>query len=326
MFNNRTVGPRLVFNSTFILEIPSLRPEDIKATVKKFGKLPDQSAKHTDILNFVAQSLGFSGGFADYPAHFKELTGFLKMKGLCHLEDLVNNQFSNDFLFKATRQKVSDCLFLSNKKVESIFTGYDYHWEKFLPFFEQANLLISSNHLFSEEEWNRADSEPSYSNLVLDTLFRAAGKDYLHYLKGNLVNFGKDEEFYNQTYFPWDYKHTELEKIKENQRRRGFELFRKDTEKEKQGWVDVLKYNDRLAILVGKNGAFDFLVKNEKDKGSMEFNVRRFWPLDQDFWLESEMDKAEKEFYSNGGTVDFYPSQEQVLTSYGKGQLQRRES
>jgi hypothetical protein len=117
-----------------------------------------------------------------------------------------------------------------------------------------------------------------------------------------------------------------------------FRLFRKEIEGSDDGWVDVLPVpgNANLIFLKGANGAFDWVVRDQRDK---EFSSNPLYPffnkdevpkamdrskLDGHLyfatgtWAEKLEHDAESRHYAEGGTAANWPGEWKDWCSEGK--------
>jgi hypothetical protein len=114
-----------------------------------------------------------------------------------------------------------------------------------------------------------------------------------------------------------------------------FQLFRARIEQTTVGWVDVLPFNENLIFLRGPDGAFDWVVRDQRNA---PFSGNKLHPIffadeipvalsagtemkaklhfTKGLWLDKIEHLSEQHYYATGGTVATYPGPDQVLTKY----------
>jgi hypothetical protein len=115
--------------------------------------------------------------------------------------------------------------------------------------------------------------------------------------------------------------------------RRIFELFRREIEQNAEGWVDVLPMpgNDNLIFLKGRDGRFDWVVRDQRDK---PFTANPFHPIFKSDELPSAMQAsklaarlyftkgewrerlehlAESRHYAEGGSTENWPGYDKLI-------------
>ncbi len=394
-----------------IVSIRSLEPEAIKIAAKKHTIFDREEIKLTTLLNSIAKSLGFSGGFAGYKKEYTtSLIPFLKKHNLKNKVELINaevkeNRFGpcNALMF-LKRQDLSERLFYSNESLPlKVYTGYKsdflsklsqsqyeincfnekiskfknkdvsellkayelrfekdvdicyekicnnidialnqdfYHEDKQMVPKSQAensieyaliqffNRHVPINKEKNEDELVILDRSENFSTLLLGALYRNNLFDFhtqLTYLADNLF-FPQikpvEIEMYNLT----NETKEKLEFI--------YSFFREILNRQTEGWVDIIPFNDNLIFLKGNDGEYDFIFKNQRDKAFehqiygnnikrkdvpqclSSYNFKRWQYFNYQGFRYSDYHEAEKMYYSNGGTTDNYPGRDVIVKNY----------
>jgi len=295
----------IVFKGNHFAELTDLSVDAIKKTAKeivaksKQHKSSDRSPlKQSSALNWIANSLGIKGGFANYQQWYdNELTPFLKKNGLINRKDLFS------FRRKAycvplktlTRQKLSERLFFGGKhSVHKVFTGYNFPFDTT---FDDGHFLVNCTYNVQSIQKlgikRRGPALPSLieedikiiknmGSRILTDLPRGFGnrkvKDVVigKYLMDldlcfNLIGdslvepnvFGRELQCYsiaNSNDAEEDYFLNEVS-----------QLFETRIREFSEGWIEIIPFNEKLIFLKGDNGEFDFIYKNMRDE-SFVFN------------------------------------------------------
>ncbi len=111
-------------------------------------------------------------------------------------------------------------------------------------------------------------------------------------------------------------------------------VFRKWIESASTGWVDIVRFNDRLLFLRGRDGEYDFVFRGMRDealarnlyapylrshdvpKSNDAHHFERWLYHQYEGWLEADRHRAEAHFYASGGVAASYPGQQEVLSAY----------
>lgn len=113
-----------------------------------------------------------------------------------------------------------------------------------------------------------------------------------------------------------------------------FYLFRKRIELGSEGWVDVIPFNKNLVFLKGKNGQYDFVFKNQRDKefehqifGESlkradipsfipDYQFLRWHYFEYQGWRKLNRHNSENYFYKRGNKTNAYPGCDVILRDY----------
>lgn len=287
----------LTFKNYHTFKLSTLDPESLKKDVKSNAFKSDrEDIKHTTILNHIANSLGFSGGFSGYKkAGYSELLHFMKENGLERNIDLISCRDykgtlgdSNHFI-NLSLKKVADRIFHSNLPVpQKIFTGYNFDFRKnyYDPFLtyqdEQDKLglpaeqfifpLVSLRKIYEFYKKNKDE------NITLKHKYRDnSGVDQARSVKDIILGV---------VLFSWHMSSLIGDMLISPQRQDNFinlhlvgmdsgekdeylfickffaQEFREVINLTDDGWVEVVPFNDNLVFLKGDNGEYDFIFSN----------------------------------------------------------------
>lgn len=303
--------------------------------------------------NLIAKSLGFEGGFGGFRKEFGDkVLPFMKLHGLKQRTDLIRPR--HEFpLINLTPRQLGDRVFKRElPQPNRIFTGYDVDW------FELNNRFYHSNEWreFQEGqgkisflpyelvmvEVNKRRIESSESaQQCLDAAIAACAiaiNPPANSLLGDLLlQFGekleKDFRFVPHLYKP---ESCPPDKFLEDEHRyhQVAKLFREWIGQLEHGWLEVLRYNQSLVFLKGRNGDYDFLLPRFRDqafnhnpfvpylrnadvpKSNDAHHFQRWLYFEYRGWLEQDKHHSEIEFYSRGKQPTDYPRHEQVLRNH----------
>jgi len=271
------------------MKIDGLRQNHLKDSTKSLRedrKRPgqsladDKSLKISDLHHGLAKALG-DHSFDTWRNHEQDIVDFLVKNGMTTPTDLIKWSRAPSRL---TARQLSDRLFNSGLPMpKKIFTGVGstlfvakgrgridigflakksfYTDEAIFEWCEaHANKVVLT--LEREFDWD-ADS-PDFVELTgRDLLLHALRFDSIHVafnlLGDNLVSpMERPPEFrlYNTSENDLDFD----QKV--------FDIFREKIERSESGWVDVipLPENDNIVFLKGQNGAFDWIIRDQRDE------------------------------------------------------------
>jgi hypothetical protein len=265
----------------------------IKSKQLKFRIIKDE-----DILDLVADNLGFKYGFKQFETEFDKIEQFLKTNKMTHQENLV--EFRKGSIWdKLTYRKISDRFFFSNKEIPiRLFTGFGFDWESF---YDEQMFLPSPDH------WQHMFNHSPCFNLLGSALTEPFNPEDLPF----------------KLYFPKSMKKNEIKRDIEKL----LNSFKKFREKlmlnYHDGWLQVLPFNKSLIFLKSNRGTYDFIFRNQRDNlppkviEGLEYRDTPKEIINESFgyidyfrtgtWGESEEHESEKYFYSCGGESPNYP-------------------
>ena len=251
----------------------------LRERMKRRGRNPstDETLKLSSLRHGLAKALGVKTIDA-WQQGEDALCDFLVANGMTEPRDLINWSRAPSGL---TARQISDRIFNSGLPIpEKIFTGIGS--KLFIAKGRGRNDIneLSGLTTYGDEarfKWCEAradqvvlslkresDGGPEASDIVQltgrDLLLHAFRFDHLHWafnlLGDNLVSpMLRPAELRRYD------SDTELSK-------RVFDIFRQEIERSESGWVEVIPFpgNDNLVFLKGNNGAFDWVIRNQRDE------------------------------------------------------------
>lgn len=231
-----------------VLEITSLSPSEIKKSIKKCKK-DRKIFKTTSAQNFIAKHFGIEKGFSDYQRWYhEELQPFLEENNMLELANLTDNP-KNEGLKFFTYRKISDRLFHSKKILpKKIFTGYYSDIRFFTEEISAVSVGLAKDIVYGSPN---IDLVKQQSRLFL--LIHLIGDVFLDY-----ETFDNDEYIYQE--YNTSYTYEEENENNENARKIKETLLTYEDD-----WVEIIPFYN-LFFLKGKNGKYDFVFKNLRDK------------------------------------------------------------
>lgn len=304
------------------------------------------SLKVSSLHHGLAQALG-SESFDVWRNTEQELIDFLQTRGMTQPTDLIS--WPRMFSHRLTARQVSDRLFNSGLPMpEKIFTGVG---SKFFAARGRGRIdihALSKDSVYGEEaklNWciDRADQTvlsldrefdwdtdaPDHLDLTgTDLLLHAFHLDAVaaafNLLGDNLVApMQRPPEFRL-------YNASEEELAFD---RKVFDIFRQEIDRSESGWVEVIPFpgNDNIVFLKGKNGAFDWVIRDQRDQAftgnpyhptlkshelptamkASGLNAHLYFTTSE--WYERLEHSAETRHYEEGGTVATWPGYPKLL-------------
>ncbi len=303
---------------------------------------------HTTALNHIVQALGFSGGFGRF-VHEGEprLREFMERHGLRERRELIRPNPDMALVNLEPRQLADRLAQLGSNLPRRVFTGHDVdwfgvnnRWFRWNPWNDGREVLRDG---LSFDDVTRgvdaAERAEAGQGVVLleaavaanDFFVRAAANSLLG---GVLLDYpGKpwdDGEVAALVYRPPDCPIEAFERHTQRTIEAG-RIFRKWIDNLSAGWVDVLRFNERLVLLRGPAGAYDFVFPQLRDtafdhnpfepylknadvpKSHDTYHFRRWLYFEYAGWLEQDRHQAEERHYADGGDRDSLPNEEELL-------------
>ncbi len=337
------------------MRLEGLHDSHIKSSAKALRderKQPDRpvsddaSLKVSGLHHGLAQALG-SKSFDAWRNIEQELIDFLQTRGMNRPADLIS--WPRMYSHRLTARQVSDRLFNSGLPMpERVFTGVgsklcaasgrgraDIHRLSKVPVYgEEAKLnwciaradqIVLS--LDREFDWD-ADAPDHLDLTGTDLLLHAFRLDHVargfNLLGDNLVApMQRPPEFraYNASEEELSFD------------RRVFDIFRQEIDRSESGWVEVISFpgNDNIVFLKGKNGAFDWVIRDQRGEAFTgnpyhpilknhelpramkvsELNAHLYFKTGE--WYERLEHSAEARHYEEGGTAATWPGYPKLL-------------
>lgn len=338
----------LPFRKFHIASIKELSEESLKNASYALKK-DRQAIKLGTIQNYIAKSLGFRAGFAGFKQEAKgPLPEFMREHGLVTCSNLVAPRDDFACMVKLGHRQIADRLFDSKRVMPSrLFTGYDVGWGDvndrwFLsnpwksngcidcPTFDDVRNAL--NKATGGLERNRsqlleaavAATQPKLMfqpNLLDDMLsdFSSAKFD------PSLIQI---KRYFGPEHGP------ESRANAAKEMRDAVLIFRLWMEEQLSGWVDILRYNENLIFLRGRNGEYDFVFRGMRDepfghdpfgpylrskdvpKSNDSYHFKRWLYHHYRGNLEADQHRAEINFYALGGQTTSYPGEQGILRDW----------
>lgn len=314
----------LLLRDSHAVPLTGISPAEIKDGAKHHIPNPDREPiKYRQRLNAIVDRLGFDGDFGTFQHRgWPDFQRFLATHGCTQRAGLfpVDHGGCIDLYFTRysgpTPEKLADRIFVGEPPSAPIFLGYGVDWsawdhsngydvpERAIDWIpgdrrsakERANRLYSLRHELMGH-WGFLDDK-----LVKTPLKSIEAKTYWE----NGSDFAERQEYTTRTL-------------------NAFKAFRSVFDSREEGWVHVLQFNERLAVLRAYTGEWDLIWMGYCEKEPPEANVygqsqglavedlaislmsqsdsRRTVHFRQGIWREKEAHEAEKAFYKRGNSI-----------------------
>lgn len=335
-----------------ILPVFGLELDLIKKSVESVAR-DREKIGHCTLLNALVNALGFKGGFAGFTeAYEKILKPFMLANSLTQYADLIEPRYqcpaTNTLVHK--RQDLSERLFFSDNPIpDKIFTGYNFRYDQYFDDGIGVYNFEVDRFAFGLEQGAYDDNASSNVDVALqnptlqvplkrkqpmvrslvdiviggDLFYIGAGFNLL----GDQLIQPREKDSIFRLYNTNKIALAEC-LIHCNKK---MNLFIKRIEEIKQGWIEVLPFNENLIFLKGENGEYDFVFKNQRDeefkhqiyepylkrsdvpKFDDEYHFKRWFYFEFKGNRQCQMHMAETEYYFSGGTTRNYPGTEELL-------------
>lgn len=355
----KNTNAHLPLDKFHIVKITELSPEEIKTSAET-TKRDREKIKHTTLLNAIVKALGFKGGFSEYKQfHYKNLERFLKENNLLKRADLFSlREKGYDSFPELKSQDLSERFFYSGLDIpKKVFTGYDYDYKFRM---EDGNLgLLTSNgfpklpHALPVKCRKREDVEKhlniarKFPNEKVTVEKRFKNRNLIDVVLGifyfndfnsgfNLLGDSLTAPITNNfevTLYPGSLDKKNFLEEKELLLSK-CKLFRERIGQGDEGWVEVIPFNDKLIFIKGRNGEYDFLFKNQRDKSFdhqiygnslkrsdipsfiEDYNFARWHYFEYKGWRERDFHEAENLHYRAIKKGIDYPGIDVLLKKY----------
>lgn len=333
----------------------SLSPEEIKKSYSK--ELSKHYIKKVRYLNLVSKTLGFQDWTEYQKEYIDNILPFLEKNALKkyapNYESEILKSQHGDVSF--SYRQIADRIFLSNKPIpKKIFTGYSCKIDNFSYYYGGFAIEVNSK-IFKNCEKLHKNKNDLQSFIKSEIYTNLKEEQELDYLITSLVIFPSLKNLIGDTFIIDDsnekehigllYKHNQglsneyiLQEIGD--------IIHKQLRELKKGWIEIIPFNKNLVFLKAKDGSYDFVFRNLRDKpfisefgkyirtknipslineeydfdrwlyfGFKEKNkkIKEIKPFD--IWLERDSHLAEIEYYKNNVPQN-YPGQNSILKDY----------
>lgn len=306
--NSAAILGYLLLRDGHAIPLQGISPDQLKAGAK--DHVPNVDAdpiKHQRRLTAIVDRLGFRGDFGDFVhSGYPQLCDFLTENGCTHQARLFPDP---EHTAAPNRRQLADRLFeAALPRPERVFLGYDLKWDPWWPAFLQPESI--------------AQHIKGHPVLVLRRLQELRRNfepllDNVGFLDDHLI-WGPVTHLVNRRYGPGA---PESFGAYED----ALKTFRAVIDASDHGWVDVLMYNERLAVLRADDGAWDIVwralragppptdssvvghynLEPEDLPSSLlaKLSPAQFIYYRQEVWDEEEAHIAEAAFYERGGNM-----------------------
>ncbi|MFZ6799259.1 hypothetical protein [Undibacterium sp. Di24W] len=337
------------------IKIDGLDPADIRCAVNHLREKQLENAqtheerqalKATSLYDSIAKSLGAKSHRHWLNEEYPKIQKFLDEHGMHTPTDLIKWQFRPGFCDALTARRLADRFFSSELPLpKRMFTGVGSYL--FAPsgygrmdvqevagqYFDTDEAIYDYCVALAEQRVLRAvhmrdGCQLSFLDLTGRTLMLHAVSEFIgsmYCLIGdNLMDPMIKEPVMRS------YNMSILEKEFEL---KVFHLFRQEVESSNDGWVEVIPLpdNSHIVFLKGKNGCFDWIIRDQRDEKYSSNNLYPFFrkeelpsaisqnKLDAHLyfstgrWQEELEHRAEEKHYLNGGTVRTWPGYKKLI-------------
>jgi hypothetical protein len=315
----------LLLRDGHAVPLTGISPDEIKAGAKYRVPNPDaEPMRHRQTLNAIVHRLGFRGDFGDFKnGGWDAFNEFLRANGCGQRASLFPSDESGsiDLLFSGTlgprRRQLADRIFEADgPPIERVFLGYGIDWANTwdLYRFEGPNRAVASVGGDPHTAGERASA-------LFERRFDLFGQ--WGFLDDKLI-WGSVEHVVDKTY--WALGSSECEREAHHAKVfAAVRAFRAVFDARPEGWVDVLRFNDRLAVLRAHDGTWDILWRAYRESDPpqpsdisnwsklavedlpaslmTESDYQRAVHFRQEVWEEREAHEAEQAFYDRGGVA-----------------------
>lgn len=334
-----------------ILPITGLSPDELKKSAKACSR-DREKIGHNSLLNMLAKSMGFKGGFSGYKAAFESgLITFMEQHGLTQQTDLISPQHLPSVGLPNTQltlkiEQLAGRLFHSKRSLpKHIFTGYNFRYDHRYDDVTYEYNQYGRPALGSAPFWQyieEAKSSPLQKlasgrrliDFVLGGHFFTELGPSFNLLGDLLVSPVQSQLTEPEIYWP------QTMSVEEKQREQAAikelgALFRAQLDISPEGWVEVLPFNNKLIFLKGSNGEYDFVLPELRSTSfehriyapylkraevpslmNEEYHFKRWYYFEFSGWRDMVEHRAEQRFYAQEGTMPNYPGLDQVRKKY----------
>jgi len=326
--SKHTVLQFLPLREEHVVPLDDLAPEAIRVAVRdELIRNPDspEGIRHAAALSAVSKRLGFRGGFDGYQKQWPSLRDFMREHGLLHRKNLLAPPPEAWSVLTLRRQYLAERIFNSGRPLpKRIFTGHDFDWA----FVDQHSHPPMSGPMqarYALPVVDPAEVAPFLARHLRTHV--SAGFNLLH---DGLVHPRSDDRLVTGTWFN---PPTPPEEVKEIRREdtESFRLFQQWIDRDRRGWVELIRYNRELVFLRAPDGAYDFVFRGLRDRpppaapfdGNLSpldipdvlmfhacFERWRYFQVER--WSDRDEWEAETAYYAAGGDSSQYPGMREV--------------
>lgn len=306
----------------------------------------DPALKVSGLHHGLAQALG-SKSFDAWREAEQELIGFLQTRGMTQPTDLIS--WPRMYTHRLTARRVSDRLFNSGLPLpKKIFTGVGSNFFAAKGRGRIDMHRLAGGSLYGDEaelQWCEERADRVVVTFDRESDWDADTPDFLE-LTGHdllLLSYRFDhvavafnllgDNLVSPMRRPPEFRLYNASEDELAFDRRIFNIFRQEIDRSESGWVEVIPFpgNDNLIFLKGKNGAFDWVIRNQRDEAftgnpyhpilkshelptsmqTSELNAHLYFTTGE--WNERLEHNAETRHYEEGGTGANWPGYSKLL-------------
>ena len=314
----------LILRDNHAVPLQGISPSEIKDGAKHHIPYPDREPlKHRKMLNAIVGQLGFDGDFGTFLHRgWPEFQAFLATKGCTQRAGLfpVDHGGCTDLYFTKydgpTPEQLADRVFVGEAPSAPVFLGYGVDWTAW----DQGDGF----HVPAKAvDWIPGDFQTAQE--LAKHLFaqRHALMGHWGFLDDKLLKtplkYVEAKTYWMNGSDPADRQRSAVSTFN------AVQAFRSVFDSRPEGWVDVLPFNDRLAVLRAHTGEWDVVWMGYREKEPPEAKVygqsqglavedlpislmgqsdrRRSVHFRKDAWREKDTHDAEHAFYKRGNSI-----------------------
>lgn len=315
----------LLLRDGHAIPLRGISPDEIKAGAKHRVLHPDADhLRHRRTLNAIVNRLGFPGDFGTFlEKEWPKFQSFLKENRCTHRVGVfpVDHGGCIDLYFAGPLgprpRQLADRIFEAPTPwPRRVFLGYGVDW----PAWDSGNGVAAPATAIASLTAN-IGSANKRANDLFTRRHNLSGQ--WGFLDDKLVS-GPLNHVVDKTYWLPDHN-PEERKAHHAEVTAAAKAFRAVVDGESRGWVDVLRYNERLVVLRADDGGWDVLWRSYREEeppqpshvGISHFlavedmpsslrtksDLQRAIHFRQEIWEEWEEHEAEQAFYDRGGNI-----------------------
>ena len=315
----------LLLRDSHAVPLSGISPDEIKLGAKRRVLHPENDPlKHQRTLKAIVNCLGFRGDFGTFLSEgWPEFQDFLKQHRCTHPAGVFRTDHGGciDLHFSKYSgprpRQLADRIFEAPAPApQRVFLGYGVDWAAW----DQGNGIHVPAAAIASLTGNADTARHRAHDLFTrrHDLMAQWG-----FLDDKLVE-GPVRHVVDKTYWPSGFD-PEERKAHLAKTTAAVSAFRAVFDDKPKGWVDVLRYNDRLAVLRGHDGGWEVLWRNYREEEPpqpshvgrsndlavedlpsrlmTDSDLKRTIHFRQEVWEELEAHEAEQAFYDRGGNL-----------------------
>jgi len=329
-----------------IKDAVTLLRQDLQKKQVPFSKI--KALKTTALQNALAMSLGVRSYDHWRETELARISAFLRDQGMTTPTDLISWSPRPLFASALTAQRLAERFFNSGLPLpRRLFTGVGSMLFAASGYGRVDIDALAGKPMFYDEERLAYCARRENEVLIRANQLRIKGPDAPEFLDltGRMLLLNAVSEYVGSMYNllgdnlcdrmqqPAVFTSYNTSKEEDALNRQIFAMFRNEIEQSVEGWVDVMPMpgNDDIVFLKGRDGAFDWVVRDQRDKPftenpfhpifksdelpsalrSSKLAARLYFTKGQ--WRERLEHLAEQRHYAEGGTVANWPGYDKLI-------------